>query len=246
MVFLRQFHAKFHMGAFLFTIYRFTNIMEQASPFCHIRVCTDFRRKNTCKVGSIDTVLENVLSITRSIFQTPQYLNQIRMHAANSTLEYRFFTGLTNRFIHFFLCLCHNFLNSCRMDSSIFHKTFQGQSGNFTANRIETGQNNRFRCIINNQINTGQCFNCAYIPPFTSDNTALHFFIRQGNYRNRCFRNCISSVSLNSSCYDFTRFVIRSQLDFFFCRPDTDRLFMCQLIINAGKNHFLRLITGKM
>ena len=64
--------------------------------------------------------------------------------------EYRFFTGLTNRFIHFFLCLCHNFLNSCRMDSSIYDQTLQCNSCHFSSDWIKSGKNNCLRSIINN------------------------------------------------------------------------------------------------
>ena len=66
-------------------------------------------------------------------------------------------------------------------------------------NRIKTGKYNCFRCIINNQIYTCQCFKCTDISSFSSDNSSLHLIIRKLYNGNGSLCYMIGSTFLNSS-----------------------------------------------
>ena len=246
MVFLCQFNAQFHMGAFLFTVHGFADIVQEACPFGQFHIGPHFAGHNACKVGCINTVLQHILSIACPVFQTAQDFYQFRIHAPDTALHNSLFTGFADSLIHIFLCLGHHFFNPCRMDSSILHKAFQCQPCHLTADRIEAGKNDRFRRIINDQIHTGQGFNGPDITAFPADNAAFHFFIRKGNDGNRGFGNRIRRIPLNGGSDDFPGLGICCILGFFHSTADADRLFMGQLFIHSGQDHISGLIAGKL
>ena len=220
--------------------------MEKTGPFGQIHIGTDFSGHNPGKVGSINAVLQYILSITGPIFQAAQNFNKVRMDAADTAFHDSLFAGFPDSLVYIFLCLGHHFFNPGRMDTAIFDEAFQRQPCHFTANRIKAGQDDCFRRIIDDEIHAGQGFQCPNIPAFPSDDAALHFFIGQGNYGNRSFGDRIRRISLDRGSYDFPGFGICRIFGFFQGTPDTDCLFMGQFFIDPGKDHILGLLRRKL
>ena len=237
MIPLSQFYAQLYMSTFAFTVYCLAYIMKKAGSLGQIHISSYFSSKNPCKVGYVNGMLKDVLSIAGAIAQLTQSVNQFRMNTADTAFQYRCLTGFDDGSIHFPFCLGHYFFNTGRMDSSILDQCFQGYAGNFPAYRIKAGQNNRFRCVINNEVNPGKCFQSTNIAPFAANNAPLHFFIRQRNNRNRSFRNGIRRITLDGGCQNLSGNLVRIRLNIRFRFPDSDGLFMGQIRIHLIHNH---------
>ena len=65
------------------------------------------------------------------------------------------------------------------------HKTFQRKTRDFTADRIKARQDDRFRSIINDEIDAGQRFDGTDISAFTTNDASLHLFVRKSHDGNR-------------------------------------------------------------
>ncbi|MNY57863.1 hypothetical protein D3C86_1941280 [compost metagenome] len=102
------------------------------------------------------------------------------------------------------------------MDTSISNQLLKCRTGHFAANRIKSRQNNGFRRIINNEINTSKSFQCTNITAFTADNPAFHLFIRKCYHRYGCFSNMISCTALDSQSNDFAGLLVRFFLGLLF------------------------------
>jgi len=82
------------------------------------------------------------------------------------------------------LYLFYNFFDARRMDTSVGYQLMQGKPGNLSANRVKTGKNDVFRCIINNNLYTRGCLQRTYVSAFTPNNTSLDFIaldVKNGN-----------------------------------------------------------------
>ena len=156
-----------------------------------------------------------------------------------------FFSGFSHHNLDFFLSLLYHLFDSGWMNTSIYDKFFQCNSCHFSPDRIKAGKDNCFRSIINNQINTGQCFKCSDVSTFSSDNTAFHFIIWKLDNRNRCLRNMICSTFLNGCNHIFLRlftgFFFRSGFQFL----DKLRRIKFYVIFDSSKQQILRLIGSQ-
>ena len=82
--------------------------------------------------------------------------------------------------------------------------------------RVESGNDHRFRRIVDDQVDAGQGFQGPDVPAFPADDPALHFIIGQGHYRNRGFRHLIRRTPLDGQGDDFPGLLVRGILGFLF------------------------------
>ena len=122
--------------------------------------------------------------------------------------ESSLFACFLNFLLNFFLCFFNHFFDTGRMNTTIVNQFFQSNAGNFTTNRIKAGNNNSFRSIVDNQVDTGQSFQSADVTTFTTDNTAFHFIIGQTYNRNSSFCNMVSGTTLDSQRNNLASFLI--------------------------------------
>ena len=99
-----------------------------------------------------------------------------------------------------FLCFFNHFLDTGRMDTTVVDQFFQSNAGNLTAYGVKTGNNYRLRRIVNDQVNTGQSFQCPDISALTANDTAFHFIIRQGYYWPTLEEDCVIYVRRCVKC----------------------------------------------
>lgn len=113
-----------------------------------------------------------------------------------TNLENSSLTFLTDGFFYFLLCLLYDFFDSCRMDTAIDDQLFKGNTCYLTAYRIEAGQYDRFRRIIDDQLDTGQLLQCPDVSSFTANDSTLHFIIRQlyNRYGGLCHLVCRAAL----------------------------------------------------
>ena len=129
------------------------------------------------------------------------------------------------------------------MDTSVNNQFFKCDSCNFSANRIKSGQNNRFRCVVNDQIHTCQSFNGSDVSSFTTDDSAFHFITRKGYYGNRAFGNMVCGTSLNCVRYDVFCFLVCLFFRFAFDVLNHDGGFVSYFFLCVCKKDCLRLFN---
>ena len=100
------------------------------------------------------------------------------MNAMYANLESCGFSLFLDHYFDFFLRLLYHLFDSGRMNTSVHDQLLQRDSRYLTTNRIKSGQNYCFRCIINDQVYTCHGLKGADIASLTSDDTSLHLIIR--------------------------------------------------------------------
>src|SRR2546423_9360348 len=86
--------------------------------------------------------------------QASEDLEQFWLQAMDIGFNSSVFTCFANDSINFLLCLGDDILNTSGMDAPIQDEPCQCNPSHFTADRIEARENDCFRCIIDDEINT--------------------------------------------------------------------------------------------
>ena len=104
------------------------------------------------------------------------------------------------------------------MNPTVLQQLLKRPAGDFTPHRIEAGDGNDLRRVIDDQVDAGLLFERANIATFTADNAALHVVGRQWHDRNRCFSHVIGGDALHGGSENLARppigFLTNFLLDF--------------------------------
>ena len=125
------------------------------------------------------------------------------------------------------------------MDTAIGNQFFQSNAGDFTAYGIKARQDDRFRRIVDDEIDAGQRFNSPDIASFTADDAAFHFIVQQGNDRYCRFGDVVSSTALDGHGNDFPGLAFGFFLGLVFQVLDHLRRFVLHFGLDVVQEQFL-------
>ena len=80
----------------------------------------------------LDRMLQDILSVTGTVFQAAEQFDDLRMQSLHSGIKRRLLALLSDFGFHFFLSFFHHFLDTSRMDTSVYNQFFESYPGDFT------------------------------------------------------------------------------------------------------------------
>ena len=101
------------------------------------------------------------------------------MQPVNAGVVRGLFARLDDLRIDFLARLVDDLLDAARMDSSVGHELLQREPRDFAPHRVEAGDDDRVRRVVDDDVDTGRQLERADVSPFAPDDAALHFVIRQ-------------------------------------------------------------------
>ncbi|MNW57291.1 hypothetical protein D3C74_350840 [compost metagenome] len=217
-------------------IKRFTDIVQQTCPFGKSDVFAQLSSHQSGQISDFHRVFQYVLTVACPELESSQNLDQIRMQGMHAHFERSLFAVFANAFVHFPAGFLDHFFDPGRMNPSVRHQFLQGGPSDFTANWVKARQDHRFRCIVDNEIDPSQGFECADIPAFPADDPSLHFFVRQRYDGNRRLRHMIGSATLNRQRNNLAGFLIRFFLRLLFNVFNHLRGFMTYFLLHVVQN----------
>src|SRR4030042_3479280 len=135
----------------------------------------------------------------------------------------------------------HHLLNASRMNSAIQNEALQGNTGHLPPHRIKTGERNRFRGIIYNQVHAGGMLQGSDVAALASNETSLHFIARERNHRYRALGYHIGSTALHGLGQDVSTLPIAFLSYPYFHLTHASRCLVTNLALHPLKQYFLRL-----
>ena len=118
------------------------------------------------------------------------------MHTVDSEVDSSALSGLDNLFFNLLLDLCHDLLDTCRVNTSVSNELVQCKACNLPADRVECAEHNGFGCVIDNNLNACGCLKSTYVTALTSDDAAFHLVIVNVEYCYRVLDSRFSGYSL--------------------------------------------------
>src|SRR3972149_3180763 len=140
------------------------------------------------------------------------------MDPRKSQLKYRLLAVLSEAVFNLLLDLIDDFLDTTRMNPAVGHQTLQSLAANFSPDRIEARNNDRFWGIIDDEVPSRSHFQSPDVPAFPADDPPLHLIIGQVHNRNAGLGDMIGRVTLHGQAEYFAGFAA-GQLPGFFLDP---------------------------
>src|SRR5256714_2141825 len=128
------------------------------------------------------------------------------MESVNAALVGSLLAGLHDRSLDFLSRFVDHFFDATGMDAPIGDQFFERETGNLPPHRIEAGDDDGVRSVVDDHVDAGRQLERANVPAFATDDASLHFIIRQRDSRYRRLDALLRRNSLDSQRYDFLRF----------------------------------------
>src|SRR3989344_502320 len=119
-------------------------------------------------------MLKHVLAVTCAEMEPSKDRNDAGVKVIDAAFVCRLLALFFHNLTYFLLCLCHGFLDFCRLDSSVQNKIFKGDPSDLPPDRIKTGKNNGAGCVIHDDINAGCPLKRLNISAFLADNFSFN------------------------------------------------------------------------
>ena len=107
--------------------------------------------------------------------------------------------------IHLRPHLLDDLLDPAGMDSAVGDQPLQGEARHLAPHRIEAGEHDRLRRIIDDQIDPRRRLDRPDIPPLPADDPPLHLIVGKVDHRYRVFGHIITRIALNRIGDDLPR-----------------------------------------
>src|SRR5712692_9290597 len=189
---------------------------------------------------------QHILTVAGTEMQPTYNFEQFRLQAMDVGLHRGPLARFTHNSLDLLLCFGNHLFNAGRVDAPIENELGQSQASYFTTHRIETGENNRLRRVIDDQVNAGGGLKCANIAPLTSDDTPLHFVVGQRHHRDNRLGNLVGCAALNGEGDDFSCATLGLFARLFFNQTDALCGLGAHLIFNTAQQEFTGLLLRKL
>src|SRR5690606_34106523 len=132
-----------------------TDVVEQAGAFCLFDIESKFRGHDGAEVCHLARVLEQVLSVRRTEPHAAHHFDELRVKSVNTQIDHGAFANLDDVFFNVFGGLVYNFLYAGRVYPTILNEAVQRQAGDFATYRVEAGDDDGFRCVVDDDLDAG-------------------------------------------------------------------------------------------
>ena len=182
--------------------------------------CTRPARRATCDVrlelgghgagqeGDLFAVLEAVLAVGGAVAQTAEELHQLRVHAGDGELQEGGLALGLDLLLELRLDLLDHLFDARRMDAAVGDQALQGDAGHLAAERIEAGEDDRFRRVVDDEVDAGRHLQGADVAPLAADDAPLHLVARQHHHRDRGLGDVVRGGALDGHADDALRLLV--------------------------------------
>ena len=122
-------------------------------------------------------MLQQVLSIGRTVFHLTDDANQLGMQAVDTKVDGGTLTRLDNLVLQLLLHLGNDLLDTCGMDTSVGYQLMECQTASLAANGVEGRDNDGLRRVVDDDFNTTSSLQGTDVTPLASDDTTLHIVV---------------------------------------------------------------------
>ena len=157
------------MRAFDLMIDGFSDVVKEPGPLGLFHIESELRRHDAAEEGHLQRMLIDILRKARPVFEPADQLHQLRVHSMDPHIKRRLLPGLPDRNLHLLFHFLDDLLDPGRMDPAVTDQTFQGDPGDLPPYRIKTGEDDRFRGIIDDEIDPRCRFKGADVPALPPD-----------------------------------------------------------------------------
>ena len=134
-----------------------------------------------------------------------------------------------------FLRLRDHLLDARRMDAPVDDQLRQRAARDFAPDGIEGREHDGFGCVVDDDVDPGQCLEGADVAPFAPDDASLDVVRGQRDDADGRFRDALHGQALDRRRDDVARAAVGFGAGFVFDPPYEDRAFVTGLILHLAQ-----------
>ena len=233
------------VGALHFMVHSLADVVEKPGPLGLLDVLAQFGGHDAAEEGHFQGVLQDILGVAGAVFELADVFDQFGMDGVNPHVKGGLLPGFLEGPLHLLGDLAHYLLNARRVDAPVGNEAFQGQPGYFPPQGGETGEDDSFRSVINDQIHPGGRLNSPDVAPFPADDAALHLIVGQGHHGNGVLGHIVPGVAFDGQSQDFTGLFVGRLPGFRLHQANEPGSRMAGLFLHIFQQQLLGLGRGK-
>ncbi len=159
----------------------------------------------------------------------------------DAQVENGLFAGFFDLFFHLFGDLGDYLLDPGGMDPAVADEFCDGDPRDFPADRVETGQDDRFRRVVDDDVDACCCLQRRDVAPFPAYDPALHLFVGKRDDGDRVLADVLAGITLDGKCDYLLRLLVRLFPRFFLDLLDHLHRFEAGFLLHALNEHLFCL-----
>ena len=167
------------------------------------------------------------------------------MEAVDANFEYGGFARFANGRVDLFARFFHHLFDARGVDASVENQFLERDACHFAADRIESREDNCFRCVVDDEVNARRGLQRADVASFATDDATFHVVVGQGYDGDRRFRHMVCGAALNRERNDVSRALVRFFLGLGLDVANEDRGFVPCVPLYVGKQHVAGVFHGE-
>src|SRR5207237_6950579 len=196
-VLAQEIETELQVRALQIAVDRLADVVQERGARRDMTVQAELFRHDAGEEGDLTRVVQHVLSVACAELEASHQLQDVRVQVVQPELERRGFSLAAHALFHLPLHLFHHLLDSCRMNAAICDQTLDGLARDLTAERIEGGEDDGARRVVDDQLDAGRRFERADVAPFAADDPAFHVVAGEVHDRHGRFDRVLGGAALD-------------------------------------------------
>lgn len=175
----------------------------------------------------------------------PNDLEQVLREALDAQLFCRALAELEHHLADLLLHLRDDFLDARRLDAAVLEQFLHREFGDVAARQVEAREDDRARCVINNDVNARGLFKRDDVTAFLTDDLALHVLARQLHHGRGRLAAHLGRVPLHGLGHQVLRLLLDPFLHLFLFQADLSGEVLGEFLLEFIPELLLRLILAQ-
>src|SRR5439155_5098297 len=184
---------------------RLADVVQQTRSLHGLHVVAALAREHARDVRDLDGVSQNVLAVRRAEVQPAEVLHEIGVEAGDPDLVDGGLGGLLHDLVDLGLRLRDHLLDARGVDAPVDEESLEGALRDLTADRVESGHDDRLRSVVDDQIDPGEGLEGPDVAALAADDPALHVVARKRHDRHRVLGRVLGRKALDGHGDDVPR-----------------------------------------
>ena len=218
--------------------------MEETGALGNLGIQAQLGSQDGADVGHLTGVLQQVLAIGRTVFHAADQLNQLQVQAVDTHIDAGALARLQDLVLELLAHLRHHLLDAGRVDAAVNHQLMQGQTGHLAANRIEGGQQDGVRRVVDDDLHARGSLQRTDVAALTADDAALDLVVLDREGRHGVLDGRFRSGALDGVDDDALRLLGGVQARFVHRIVDEGLRFAARLGLHVLDKHLAGVLGG--
>ena len=176
---------------------RLADVVQERAPLDQRRIEPQLGGHDPGDVAGLDQVLEHVLAVARAVAQAAEQRDQLRVQVGDADLDQRVLRRALAQPLDLGLRLFVDLFDAVRVDPAVEHQLVEREPADLAPDRIKTRQQDRFRGVVDDQVDPGDGLEGPDVATLAADDPALHLVARQVQHADHALRGLLAGDPLD-------------------------------------------------